>query len=135
AEVAGEENFFLFGLSASQVVESRGWYNPQWHYETESETRDALDLIASNHFSQNEPGVFAPILDTLLRHGDHYMHLADLKSYSDAHERLGKLYADQEGWCQKAVLNIAASGRFSSDRTIAEYAKEIWQTGPCPVDD
>ena len=134
AEAAGEENFFLFGLSAEQVAQSRGFYNPQWHYDNDPETRAALDLIAGNHFSQHEPGVFGPILDALLRQGDHYLHLADLKSYSEAHARLGELYADQEGWSRKAILNIAASGRFSSDRTIAEYAREIWQAGPCPVD-
>jgi starch phosphorylase len=134
AEAAGEENFFLFGLSAEQVAQSRGFYSPQWHYDNDPETRAALDLITSNHFSQHEPGVFAPILDALLRHGDHYLHLADLKSYGEAHARLGELYADQEGWSRKAILNIAASGQFSSDRTIAEYAKHIWQAEPCPVE-
>jgi starch phosphorylase len=134
AEAAGEENFFLFGLSAEQVAQSRGWYNPHWHYDNDSETRAALELIAGNHFSQHEPGVFAPILDALLGKGDHYLHLADLKSYSEAHARLGELYEDQEGWSRKAILNIAASGTFSSDRTIAEYAKDIWQIKPCPVD-
>jgi starch phosphorylase len=134
AEAAGEENFFLFGLSAEDVTKCRGFYNPQWHYDHEAETRAALDLIASNHFSKDEPGVFAPIIDALLRHGDHYLHLADLKSYGEAHARLGELYADQEAWSRKAILNIAASGRFSSDRTIAEYANEIWQAEPCPVD-
>jgi starch phosphorylase len=133
AQAAGEENFFLFGLTAEQVNETRGWYNPQWHYDNDPETRAALDLIASNHFSQHEPGVFSPILDTLL-HGDHYLHLADLKSYSDAHNRLGELYADQEAWSRKAVLNIAASGKFSSDRTIAEYARDIWHAEPCHLD-
>ena len=78
--------------------------------------------------------MFAPIVDTLLRHGDHYLHLADLKSYSEAHARLGQLYADQEAWSRKAILNIAASGQFSSDRTIAEYANEIWRAEPCPID-
>jgi starch phosphorylase len=134
AEAAGEENFFLFGLSAEEVAQSRGFYNPQWHYHHEPETRTALDLIASNHFSQDEPDVFAPILDTLLRHGDHYLHLADLKSYSEAHARLAQLYADQEAWSRKVILNIAASGKFSSDRTIADYAREIWHADPCPVD-
>jgi len=134
AEAAGEENFFLFGLSAGEVAESRGWYNPHWHYDNEPETRAALDLIASNHFSQNEPGVFHPILDTLLKIGDYYMHLADLKSYGEAQARVGTLYADPEGWSRKAILNIAASGKFSSDRTIAEYAKEIWSATPCPVE-
>ena len=84
AEEAGEENFFLFGLTAEQVAGSRGWYNPHWHYENEPETRAALDLIFSNHFSRNEPGIFAPLRDALLTHGDYYMHLADLKSYLEA---------------------------------------------------
>ncbi len=133
AEEAGEENFFLFGLTAEQVVNSRSWYSPYWHYEHEPETRAALDLIFSDHFSRDEPGVFAPLVDTLLTSGDHYMHLADLTSYVQAQERLGALYADPDAWARKAILNIASSGKFSSDRTIAEYAKEIWKADPCQV--
>jgi starch phosphorylase len=133
AEEAGEENFFLFGLTARQVAESRGWYDPHWHYENEPETRAALDLIFSDHFSPNEPGVFAPLRDTLLEHGDHYMHLADLRSYLEADERLVGLYADPQAWSGRAILNVAASGKFSSDRTIAEYARDIWNARPCPV--
>ncbi|HUK83932.1 MAG TPA: glycogen/starch/alpha-glucan phosphorylase [Verrucomicrobiae bacterium] len=133
AEAAGEENFFLFGLTAEQVEASRGWYNPRWHYDNEPETRAALDLIAGNHFSPHEPGIFAPIVDALLQHGDHYRHLADLASYAQAQQRLGALYADQEAWTRQAILNIAASGQFSSDRTIAEYAKEIWDIKPCSI--
>ena len=133
AEEAGEENFFLFGLNAQQVEDSRVWYNPYWHYNYDPETRAALDLIASDYFSRYEPGVFAPIHDALLVHGDHYMHLADLKSYLDADQKLCELYADSDGWERKAILNIAASGKFSSDRTIAQYAAEIWDAKPCPV--
>jgi starch phosphorylase len=133
AEEAGEENFFLFGLTADQVAGSRGWYNPQWHYDHEPETRAALDLIFSNHFSRNEPGIFEPLRETLLTSGDYYMHLADLRSYVQAQERLGDLYADQDAWAGKAILNVAGSGKFSSDRTIAEYAADIWRVAPCPV--
>jgi starch phosphorylase len=133
AEEAGEENFFLFGLSAQQVADSRAWYSPYWHYHSEPETRAALDLIAANHFSRYEPGVFAPLHDALLAQGDHYMHLADLKSYLDADRSLCALYADAAGWARKAILNIAGSGKFSSDRTIAQYAAEIWDAKPCPV--
>ena len=133
AEEAGEDNFFLFGLSAQQVADSRGWYSPYWHYNNEPETRAALDLIAANHFSSCEPGIFAPIYETLLAHGDHYMHLADLKSYLEADQRLCDLYADRDEWARKAILNIAGSGKFSSDRTIAQYAAEIWNAAPCPV--
>jgi starch phosphorylase len=92
-----------------------------------------LDLISSDYFSRYEPGAFAPIHDALLANGDHYMHLADLKSYLDADQRLCELYADRDGWARKAILNIAASGKFSSDRTIAQYAAEIWSAKPCPV--
>ena len=133
AQEAGEENFFLFGLTADQVAGSRGWYSPHWHYEHEPETRAALDLIFSDHFSRNEPGAFAPLRDALLTAGDHYMHLADLTSYLEADRRLEQLYTDPKGWARKAILNVAASGKFSSDRTIAEYAADIWHVRPCPV--
>ena len=132
AEEAGEENFFLFGLTAQQVADSRGTYNPQWHYEHELETGEALNLIFSDYFSRNEPGVFEPLRDMLLMH-DHYMHLADLKSYLEADERLRASYADPNEWARKAILNVAGSGKFSSDRTIAEYSADIWNVQPCPV--
>jgi starch phosphorylase len=133
AQEAGEDNFFLFGLTAEQVADSRSWYNPYWHYENEPETRAALDLISSNYFSPHEPGIFAPLYDTLLKNGDHYMHLADLKSYLEADQRLRDLYANSDEWVRKAILNVAGSGKFSSDRTIAEYASQIWEVKPCPV--
>jgi len=133
AAEAGEENFFLFGLTADQVISSRGWYNPYWHYEQEPETHQALDLIFSDYFSRYEPGVFEPLRDMLLTRGDHYMHLADLKSYLEADERLCALYADPNEWARKAISNVAASGKFSSDRTVAEYATEIWGVRPCPI--
>ena len=133
AEEGGEDNFFLFGLTAEQVAGSRGWYNPHWHYDNEPETRAALDLIFSDHFSRYEPGVFTPLRDTLLTRGDYYMHLADLKSYLEADQRLRELYADPDAWAHKAILNVAGSGKFSSDRTIAEYAADIWKVKPCPV--
>src|SRR5262249_35261478 len=134
AEEAGEENFFLFGLTAEQVANSRNWYSPQWHYDNDPETRAALDLIFSDHFSPNEPGVFAPLRDALLTHGDYYMHLADLKSYLEADQQLCEVYADSAAWSRKAILNVASSGKFSSDRTIAEYAADIWNVKPCPVE-
>jgi starch phosphorylase len=134
AAAAGEENFFLFGLSADQVAQSRGFYNPRWHYDNELQTRAVIDLVASDHFSRHEPGVFAPILDRLILYGDHYLHLADFRSYAEAHERLAQTYRDRDGWSRMVVRNIAASGPFSSDRTIAEYARDIWQIEPCPVD-
>jgi starch phosphorylase len=133
AEEAGEENFFLFGLTAAQVAESRSWYDPRWHYDREPETRAALDFIASDHFSRNEPGLFAPMHDGLLARGEPYMHLADLGSYLEADRRLAALWATPQEWARRAILNVAGSGRFSSDRAIAEYAAEIWNVRPCPV--
>lgn len=133
AEEAGEENFFLFGLTAEEVARSRGWYDPHWHYEHDAETRQALDSIFSNQFSQNEPGLFGPLRETLLTRGDHYMHLADLQSYLTADNALLENYADPDAWFRKVILNIANSGKFSSDRTIAEYAAQIWNVEPCPV--
>ena len=120
-------------LTAEQVAKSRTSYNPYYHYEHELETRAALDLIFADHFSRNEPGIFAPLRGTLLTNGDHYMHLADLKSYLEADQRLVDLYADPDAWTRKAILNVAGSGKFSSDRTIAEYAALIWNAEPCPV--
>jgi starch phosphorylase len=133
AEAAGEENFFLFGLTADQVAQSRGWYDPHWHYDHEPETRAALDLIFSGHFSRNEPDIIEPLRAALLTHGDHYMHLADLTSYLEADGRLLALYAKPEDWTAKVIANLAGSGKFSSDRTIAEYATGIWSAKPCPV--
>jgi starch phosphorylase len=133
-EEAGEENFFLFGLTAEQVADLRGRYDPQQHYENEPETHAALDLIFSDHFSRNEPCAFAFLRDNLLSpDGDFYMHLADLTSYLEADKRLTTLYADADTWTQKAILNVASAGKFSSDRTISEYATDIWNVKPCPV--
>jgi glycogen phosphorylase len=133
AEEAGEENFFLFGLTAKQVADSREWYSPHWHYENEPETRTALDLIFSNFFSRYEPGIFSPLRDILLTNGDHYMHLADFRAYLEADQNMLELYAHQDEWAGKAILNVAGSGKFSSDRTIREYAENIWNAAPCPV--
>ncbi len=133
AEEAGEENFFLFGLTAEEVAGSSGWYSPWWHYHNDEETRAALDLIFSDYFSRNEPGVFEPLRDLLLTRGDHYMHLADLKSYLEADGKLSDLYASGTEWARRAILNVAGSGKFSSDRTIGEYASQIWNARACPV--
>ena len=132
ARRAGEDNIFLFGLTADEVQGSRGWYDPRWHYAHEPQTRAALDLIASDHFSAHEPGLFAPIVDGLLR-DDYYMHRADLRSYLETQARVGALYEDRNAWAQRAILNVASSGWFSSDRAIAQYASEIWKVGASPV--
>ena len=132
AAEAGEENFLLFGLTAQQVADSRGWYNPRWHYDHDPETRAALDLIGAGHFSGSDPRLFQPLYD-LLMNGDRYMHLADLQSYLQADQRMCDWYANPRDWARKAILNVASSGRFSSDRTIGEYSRDIWGAKACPV--
>ena len=134
AEQAGEENFFLFGLTAEEVASNRATYSPAWHYENDAETRAALDLIFGDHFSPDERGIFAPLRETLLAKGDFYMHLADLPAYVKTQEKVGELYRDQHAWARKAILNVARSGFFSSDRTIRQYCEEIWGAKPCPVE-
>ena len=133
AREAGEENFFLFGLTADEVADSRSWYQPTWHYWNDLEIRQAVDLLFSEHFSAGEAGVFEPLRRRLMEEGDYYMHLADLRAYAHAQDLLAALHADPEAWSRKAILNVAASGRFSSDRTIREYARDIWHISPLPV--
>jgi glycogen phosphorylase len=133
AAQGGEEKFFLFGLDARQVAKSRSWYRPQWHYEHEPEVRAALDAITADAFSALEPGIFRPIVDALMQHGDYYMHLADLQSYLAADQRLIDTYQRHDEWTQLVILNVAASGYFSSDRAIAQYAADIWNTKPCRI--
>jgi len=89
--------------------------------------------LPENNCHRDGPGAFARIYDTLLTNGDHYMHLADMKSYLDADQRLRELYANADEWVRKAILNVAGSGKFSSDRSISEYATHIWEVKPCPV--
>ena len=133
AREAGEENFFLFGLTAEQVATSRGWYDPHWHYEHEPETKQALDMIAADYFSRDEPDIFRPIVDTLLTHGDFYMHLADLRTYLETQSRVDAVYATQDTWTRMTIVNVACSGRFSSDHAINQYASGIWHLQPFPI--
>src|SRR3989449_526561 len=109
AQEAGEENFFLFGLTAEQVQDSRGWYNPYGHYDHEPETRRALEMIATNAFSPDEPGIFAPILDVLLTHGDYYRHLAARSAYVETQVKVSSLYTQLDAWARKAILNVGHS--------------------------
>ena len=125
-EEVGDENIFIFGLTAEEVEARRGFYSPYDVYNNDEEIRRAIDLIRKDFFNLDEPGIFAPIASTLLEGGDHYMHLADLRSFVEAQSRVDALYRDPEAWTEKAILNIARTGKFSSDRTIAEYAREVW---------
>ena len=125
-ERVGEENFFLFGLTANEVFAARdGGYHP-WHfYEKNADLRQAIDWIANGHFSGGDTEIFKPIVDSLLHH-DEYMICADFAAYLSCHERAMQAYADSEAWTTMSILNSARSGFFSSDRTIAEYNRDIW---------
>lgn len=132
-EAVGAENFFLFGLTADQVheQEKRG-YNPGAIYEENLRVREVLDLISSGFFSTDDPGLFRPLTDHLLTQ-DTYMLLADFEDYSTCQKRVSDAFRDKQKWHQMAVKNIAKVGRFSSDRTIHEYANEIWHAKPVKV--
>ncbi len=133
-EEVGAENFFLFGLTVEQVKElNRRGYDPWEYYRQDRELREVIDAIAGDTFSPGQPRLFQPIVDSLLRGGDPYLCLADFASYVQAQEEVSKVYLDPERWSRMAILNVARSAKFSSDRTILEYARDIWDIEPVKV--
>ncbi|MCF8067635.1 MAG: glycogen/starch/alpha-glucan phosphorylase [Desulfobacterales bacterium] len=130
-EEVGEENIFIFGLTADEVVNMRtGGYNPKDYYHNDLELKQAIDMIAENYFIPSEPDLFGPIIKSLLRQGDYYMVLADYRSYIESQEKVSSLYLNREEWTRKSILNTANMGYFSSDRAIMEYAENIWNVKP-----
>jgi starch phosphorylase len=125
-EEAGEENFFLFGLSAAEVEEMRSHYDPAAIIAADEDLRRVVLLLESAQFNQFEPGIFDPILRSITSVEDPWMTVADFRSYVDTQQRVAEAYRDEDHWTRMSILNTAASGRFSSDRTIAEYNSEIW---------
>jgi starch phosphorylase len=127
-EEVGKENIFIFGLKAQEIQElrSHGGYDPREYYRRYPEIRRVLDAFASNLFCPHEPGLFTWIVRALLDDGDHYFHLADLPGYIDTQHAVGEEFKRPLGWARKALLNIARIGKFSSDRTVLEYARDIW---------
>lgn len=130
AQEAGRENLFIFGMTAEEVAARRNSYSPWDIYHTDAEIRGAIEAIRDNVFRPQEPSLFLPIVQSLLDFGDHYMLLGDLKSYIAEQEKVNQLYKDPMAWARKVLLNIARSGKFSSDRTIGEYADQIWKIEP-----
>ena len=129
-EEVGAENFFLFGLNSEQVMElKRSGYNPRHYYENNPSLREAIDQIASGEFSGGDQGLFRPIVDSLLG-SDEYLLLADYQSYVDCQQQVSQAYLDQEHWTRLSILNTARMGKFSSDRSIREYARNIWHVQP-----
>jgi starch phosphorylase len=133
-EAVGAENFFLFGLTVEEVaaVRARG-YHPRERYEADRTLKGVIDAIGSGLFSPEEPHLFQPIVDSLLD-GDRYLVLADYAAYCAAQNELALAYQDPERWTRMAIMNVARSGRFSSDRTIRQYAEEIWGVKPVPIE-
>jgi starch phosphorylase len=133
-EEVGKENIFIFGLKADQVTSLRnGGYNPRTYYDSDSELRQALDSISRGDFSPEDPYLFSPIMESLLHRGDFYMLLADYRAYVTAQEAVSKLFLDKDAWAKKSILNTARMGKFSSDRSVMEYADNIWGLKPLPT--
>jgi starch phosphorylase len=134
-EAVGEANIYTFGLTREDVSwyqESRS-YNPREIYNNDATVRRVVDCLGSNRLCPDEPGLFRWIVDELLDRGDRYFHLADLSSYIEASHRAEKDYCNPDVWTAKSILNVARTGFFSSDRTIAEYAHDIWNIRPAAL--
>jgi starch phosphorylase len=134
-EAVGHENFFLFGLTAEQVERLKAdRYVPHSIYESNPELREAIDLISSGFFSNGDRGLFQPLVESLLTRDD-YMLLADYQDYVQCQERVSQAYADRNAWTRMSILNCARVGRFSSDRSIREYCRDIWKVTPIVFDE
>jgi len=131
----GEDNIFIFGLRVDEVAALRtsGRNTGQEVYESDPEIRRAVDFLFSGYFDAGRPGQFEPVRQALLHRPDPFLHLADLRSYAEAQARVSALHRDRHAWAGAAILNVARMGRFSSDRTIQEYASEIWRLKPVRV--
>ncbi|MBR4189775.1 MAG: glycogen/starch/alpha-glucan phosphorylase [Kiritimatiellae bacterium] len=133
-EEVGADNFFLFGKTVEEVEAlRRAGYNPWDVYNNNPDVRRVLDAIRDNFFNLDQPGLYQPIWDTLLTHGDHFLVLDEFAAYVAKQAEIAKVYEQPDRWSRMCLMNIANSGKFSTDRTIAEYAKEIWHITPCPV--
>lgn len=132
-EEVGAENFFLFGLTTEEVTSlQQNGYRPMEYYQGNPELRDVIDRISSGHFSKGDQELFKPLVDSLLHH-DTFMLFADFSAYVDAQKRVDEAYRDQERWTRMSILNVARMGKFSSDRAIREYCRDIWNVKPVSV--
>ncbi len=132
-EQVGAENFFLFGLSAEEVSDlQQSGYRPMDYYWNNPELREAIEIIGSGHFSNGDRELFKPLVDALVYH-DTFLLFADFASYVDTQQRVDATYRDVERWTRMCILNTARMGKFSSDRAIREYCRDIWKIEPVPV--
>ena len=132
-EEVGEENFFLFGLTADEVERARRQYDPLAVIEADPHLKRVMRLLRSGQFNQFEPGLFDPLLHAITSPADPWLVAADFAAYREAQQRAAKAYRDEERWVRMSILNTAASGRFSSDRTIGDYGREIWKLTPVAI--
>ena len=132
-EEVGRENMFIFGLTTEEVVAARPSYRPYDYYAGNPVLKQAIDLIREGFFSPDDRGLFQPLVDLLLN-DDRYMVLADFDGYHRAQMEIDALYCDSEAWTKKSILNVARIGKFSSDRTILEYNRDIWHAEPVPIE-
>jgi glycogen phosphorylase len=132
AQEVGEENIFIFGLRAEEIheMQQKGSYNPQQRYENDSAIHEVMDALSSDRFCPNEHGLFRWIFDELVHRGDRYFHLADFPSYKETQQLIDGEYLTEDVWWRKAILNVARIGKFSSDRSVTQYARDIWHIGP-----
>jgi starch phosphorylase len=132
-EEVGAENFFLFGLTAQQVMERKAaGYRPGEVLAQDPALKAVIDLFRAGYFSPEDRNLFTPFLDGL-EHHDEYMLFADFADYAACQRQVSEVYRDQDDWTRRAVLNLARSGKFSADRTIDEYAREVWKTSPITI--
>ena len=125
-EEAGDENFFLFGLTAEEVEATRGHYDPSAIVASDDDLRRVMHLLESRHFNLFEPGIFDLIIQSITSPGDPWLTAADFRSYIDAQQKVATAYRDTERWTRMSIINTATSGKFSSDRTILDYNRDIW---------
>jgi starch phosphorylase len=134
-DAVGHENFFLFGLTAPEVTRLKtNGYRPRDVYDSNPELRETLDLIAGGFFSNGDRERYQPLVESLLNRDD-YMLLADYQAYVDCQQRVSDAYRDQANWTRMSILNTARVGRFSSDRSISEYCRDIWNAKPLTLDE
>jgi len=132
-EEVGSDNIFIFGLLSDEVMKIKNnGYDPREYYEKDAELRRVIDMLASDYFNRKEPGIFKSIVESLLN-VDYYCLLPDYHSYIETQDKVSKLYKDLDKWTQKSILNVARIGKFSSDRSVQEYAKNIWKVKPIKV--
>ena len=135
-EEVGEDNIFIFGQTVEGIENLRSnGYEPRKHYETDEELKAVLDWLSSDYFSPKEGNVLEDLPKSLLDWGDPFFVLADYRAYVEAQEKVNSAYLDQDRWASMAIRNVAGSGKFSSDRTIGEYASDIWKLDPLKVPD